>query len=250
MVISRYDERGNLVSRLNYAFEYDARNRLVQISRDNDDDSGSGGGGHRVRIFYDDKDRVVMQVKSSDNGKEEQEEEEVLHYFYGYRDSPHLVSHVHRSKATGSSFHTLHYDSRGTLIAFSNPSDASYRFVKSDQNGTPVYVFDGARMVNGHLRSPFGILIQEQDSSGSRWVPLGFHGGLEDLPSGVVVIRGRPYDTHLGQWMTPDQTKILSGISMPWGGGARGFQPLRITLILKKITFGMYVSIYYIYHLQ
>jgi len=34
-------------------------------------------------------------------------------------------------------------------------------------------------------------------------LPLGFNGGVEDEDFGISVIQGRPFDTRLGQWMTP-----------------------------------------------
>lgn len=55
-----------------------------------------------------------------------------------------------------------------------------------------------------------------QESDDSIRLPLGFFGGIEDSLSGVVLIREggrrwRPYDSHLGQWMAPDEAPILEG---------------------------------------
>ncbi len=57
-------------------------------------------------------------------------------------------------------------------------------------------------------------MLQESDDSVR--LPLGFFGGIEDSLSGVVLIREggrrwRPYDSHLGQWMAPDEAPILEG---------------------------------------
>jgi hypothetical protein len=57
------------------------------------------------------------------------------------------------------------------------------------------------------ILSPFGTVISGQQDS-EVWLPIGFQGGVHDLSgSGVVVMAsGRPYDAHLGQWMTPAQS--------------------------------------------
>lgn len=78
-----------------------------------------------------------------------------------------------------------------------------------DENGSPELIFDSSgKRINSFMRSPFGLLVNEDDET--VFVPLGYHGGIEDSVSGVVVIRGRPYDSHLGQWMTPDLTFLTA----------------------------------------
>ncbi len=178
-----------MISRLDYTFKYSDDNLLIEISKDDQS--------RTVKLLYDDQSRVVAKT-DSDFG--------TMHYFYGYRDKPRLISHIHRER---SGFYLLHYDFDDSLMAFKDPEN-EYFFVKPDQSGTPQYVFDKeAKLLNSHLRSPYGILIQEQDDS--VWMPLGYHGGIEDFLSGVVIIQGRPYDSHLGQWMTPDDKSIVQG---------------------------------------
>ncbi len=180
-----YDKRGNLVHRLNFTFSYSKKNLLTKIE---DDD-----GRRRISFFYDDTERVVLTIETFDG------QEVTSRFFYGYRDNRELVSHVHVS---GKGFFTLFYNQDGLLKSVQLP-DKSYLFVSTDDNGTPEFVFDfQARLINRYLRSPFGAVLYEEDES--VWLPLGYLGSLEDKPSGVSIIRGRPYDTRLGQWMVPE----------------------------------------------
>ena len=64
-----------------------------------------------------------------------------------------------------------------------------------------------------HLRSirfwqkMFKVALSRQDDP--NWIPFGFQGGIEDPEFGVVILDGKPYDTHLGQWMVPQVERVL-----------------------------------------
>ena len=57
-------------------------------------------------------------------------------------------------------------------------------------------------------RTPFGLTLSE---IGSVDLPeIGFFGGIEFSQSGVVILNGnQPYDTHLGQFLTPQLKPII-----------------------------------------
>jgi hypothetical protein len=90
--------------------------------------------------------------------------------------------------------------------------------VVSTSVGSPELVVDGhAHLLTRHARSPFGALLSETDERIRP--PLGFAAGIEEHVSGVVVLRGRPYDSHTGQWMTPIRYvgSNIHGLVMPNG---------------------------------
>ena len=90
-----------------------------------------------------------------------------------YPDLPHQTFYRHR------------------LFAFSI-GDENY-YVVADLVGTPHFVVrgKGGEAFKRILRSPFGTLISE--TAEEFRVPLGFHGGVEDVSgSGAVLISGGP----------------------------------------------------------
>ena len=188
-----YDYRGFMLARHNYTFEYNDQGQLLGMSRN---------GRKLVEYLYDDYGRVILQVRKLTRGRSE-----LLSYFYGYKSKERLVSHVH---STTRGFWTLEYDAFDRLLAVTEDETGETLYVSTEDNGTPEYVFnaDGEK-VNSYVRSPWGAVIGEDDER--VWLPLGFHGGIEDSVSGIVVIDGEPYDSHLGQWMTPRWRSLLDG---------------------------------------
>ena len=64
-------------------------------------------------------------------------------------------------------------------------------------------------MLSQPVRTPFGALIEQPVKDDPVSIPVGFYGGIEDPESGVVIISGKPYDSHLGQWMVPQLDQVL-----------------------------------------
>ena len=73
--------------------------------------------------------------------------------------------------------------------------DEETYYVVSDLVGTPHFVISGksGEGFKRIMRSPFGTLISE--TAEEFRVPVGFHGGVEDVSgSGAVLISGVPYE--------------------------------------------------------
>ena len=149
------------------------------------------------------------------------------------------MSQVHSSRR---GFHNLFYDHFDRLFSVEVQKTEQTLFVTTDLNGTPEFVFnDQGALVNRFMRSPYGALISEvtvlfgstkkicfprlshfyiyfhfrfPQEDENFWIPLGYHGCIGEPLSGVVIFPedgGRPYDSHLGQWMTPNWMALLSG---------------------------------------
>ena len=81
----------------------------------------------------------------------------------------------------------------------------------TDLVGTPRIILDSTGKVLAQpVRTPFGALIEQPVKDDPVSIPVGFYGGIEDIESGVVIMRsGKPYDSHLGQWMVPQLDQVL-----------------------------------------
>lgn len=87
-------------------------------------------------------------------------------------------------------------------------------FVVSDQNGSPIAVFD----VNGNIvkeitRTPFGAL--RKDTHPDMYIPIDFHGGIVDPHTRLIYLDKKWYDPSVGQWITPDWERLSSRLSYP-----------------------------------
>ena len=77
----------------------------------------------------------------------------------------------------------------------------------TDHFGSPIAVFDSkGRLVKEIVRSPFGQIIR--DTNTAMDLSIDYAGGLIDQYTHLVHIGDRVYDPVLGQWMTPDWTRI------------------------------------------
>lgn len=87
-------------------------------------------------------------------------------------------------------------------------------FVATDQNGSPLAVFDvTGNIVKEITRTPFGAL--RKDTHPDLYVAVDFHGGILDPHTRLVYLDGKWYDPSVGQWITPDWERLSSRLSYP-----------------------------------
>jgi len=84
------------------------------------------------------------------------------------------------------------------------------KIIATDLVGTPrILLRSDGQILTQPFRTPFGALIEKPLQDDPNWIPFGFQGGIEDPESGVVILDGKPYDSHLGQWMVPLLERVL-----------------------------------------
>jgi RHS repeat-associated protein len=183
-----YDSRGYVVKRGETTYKYNA---LAQMT------SASEAARFSIQFYYDDVGRIVAKKDHRAN---------VVQFVYANPYNNNSVTHVHYPKAART-YHMIYDDETGQLIAMDTP-DSRY-YVGTDNLGSPIAVFDSkGRLVKELVRSPFGQVVR--DTNPSMDLSVDFAGGLIDQYTHLVHIGDRVYDPVLGQWMTPDWTKVAS----------------------------------------
>ncbi|XP_072394437.1 teneurin-m isoform X1 [Diabrotica undecimpunctata] len=187
-----YDTRGFVVRRGEQKYRYNSKGQLIHVfERDK----------FQIWYYYDDRGRLISW--NDDKGN-------VTQYLYTNPSTPDLLTHVHFPKS-GRTFRFL-YDSRNVIITVETSEQRFY--VASDQNGSPIALFD----INGNLikevrRTPFGNIIL--DTNPDFYLPVDFHGGILDPNTKLIFISKRLYDPVVGQWMTPDWERLAIKLSIP-----------------------------------
>ncbi|KAJ8911461.1 hypothetical protein NQ315_013565 [Exocentrus adspersus] len=187
-----YDSRGFVVRRGEQKYRYNSRGQLIHaFERDK----------FQTWYYYDDRGRMIAWNDEKGN---------VTQYFYTNPSTPDLITHVHFPKS-GRTFRFL-YDSRNVIITVETSEQRFY--VASDQNGSPLALFD----INGNLikeirRTPFGNIIL--DTNPDFYLPVDFHGGILDPNTKLIYINKRLYDPAVGQWMTPNWEKLATKLTTP-----------------------------------
>ncbi|XP_049696807.2 teneurin-m isoform X7 [Helicoverpa armigera] len=189
---SSYDGRGFVIRRGEQKYRYNSRGQFVHASeRDK----------FQMWYYYDDRNRLVAWKDDKSN---------VTQFFYANPQTPNLVTHVHFPKS-GKTVRYL-YDQRDFLTCIETEDQRFY--VATDQNGSPVVVFD----VNGEIvkeikRSPFGKIVK--DTNPEFYVPVDFQGGIYDYYTNLIYLDARLYDPVVGQWMTPSWEHLASKLHLP-----------------------------------
>lgn len=90
-----------------------------------------------------------------------------------------------------------------------------YRFyVASDQNGSPLALFDtNGNIIKELRRTPFGRITR--DSNPDFFLPVDYQGGIPDPHTSLLYLNKRWYDPSVGQWMTPDWERLASELTAP-----------------------------------
>ncbi|XP_026805650.1 teneurin-m isoform X3 [Rhopalosiphum maidis] len=224
-----YDENGNVIGVMDYGQKltlgYDVGDRVVQVadvqlySYDTRGFVSKRGETHlnyndmgllsdatesdrfSVSYYYDHKNRLLGIRNTGEN---------VTQFLYTDPQRPNLVMAIHYP-STGRTFHYL-YDDRNTLIAIDSPEQRF--FVATDQNGSPLAVFDvSGNIIKEITRTPFGGLIK--DSHPDLYIPIDFHGGILDPHTRLIYLDKKWYDSSVGQWITPDWERLSSRLSYP-----------------------------------
>ncbi|XP_030767229.1 teneurin-m isoform X3 [Sitophilus oryzae] len=187
-----YDNCGFVVRRGEQKYRFNPKGQLIHVFEREK---------FQAWYFYDDKNRLV--ASNDDKGN-------VTQYFYSNPTTPDLITHLHFPKA-GRTFRLL-YDTRDVLITVETLEQRFY--VASDQNGSPLALFD----INGNLikeirRTPFGNIIL--DTNPDFYLPVDFHGGIYDPNTKLVYINKRFYDPVVGQWVTPSWEKLATKLTTP-----------------------------------
>lgn len=188
-----YDSRGFLIQRGNEKFQYDDNGLLIHaIKKD----------GYKVWFFYDHMSRLI--ASKDDQGNTTQ-------FLYTSLESASLITHVHYP--THNKTILCLYDENEHLIGFVSNNERFY--VATDQNGSPIALFNihGVIIKETH-RSPFGKIVRDS-AAGHFILPIDYFGGILDKHSGLVIIKGRPYDTTIGQWMTPSWRTLPTILNIP-----------------------------------
>eukprot|EP00102_Acyrthosiphon_pisum_P009702 XP_003248283.1 PREDICTED: teneurin-m isoform X2 [Acyrthosiphon pisum] len=224
-----YDENGNIIGVMDYGQKltlgYDVGDRVVQVadvqlySYDTRGFVSKRGETHlnyndmgllsdatesdrfSVSYYYDHKNRLLGIRNAGEN---------VTQFLYTDPQRPNLVMAIHYP-STGRTFHYL-YDDRNTLIAIDSPEQRF--FVATDQNGSPLAVFDvSGNIIKEITRTPFGGL--RKDSHPDLYIPIDFHGGILDPHTRLIYLDKKWYDPSVGQWITPDWERLSSRLSYP-----------------------------------
>ncbi|XP_050443334.1 teneurin-m isoform X2 [Adelges cooleyi] len=224
-----YDENGNIIGVMDHGQKltlgYDVGDRVVQVadvqlySYDargfvskrgethlNYNDMGllsdaTESDRFSVSYYYDHKNRLLGIHNAGEN---------VTQFLYTDPQRPDLVTAVHYP-STGRTYHYM-YDDRDVLVAIDSP-EKRY-FVATDQNGSPLAVFDvTGNMVKEIQRTPFGRL--RKDTHPDFYVPVDFHGGIVDPHTRLIYLNHKWYDPSVGQWITPDWEQLSSRLSYP-----------------------------------
>ena len=179
-----YDQNGFMVSKNGFAFGYNAKGYLISIT--------------------DQSNQTTELSYSNDKLVEFSQAEEMWQLYYDVEDKlSHLYSVPNRE------YVYLHFDDEFGHIFAVSTQNVTY-FVASDANGTPTEIFneDGTSLKK-ISRTPFGLTLSEIGSLD--FLPnIGFFGGIEFSNSGVVILNGnQPFDTHLGQFLTPQLKPIF-----------------------------------------
>ena len=179
-----YDQNGFMVSKNGFAFGYNAKGYLISIT--------------------DQSNQTTELSYSNDKLVEFSQAEEMWQLYYDVEDKlSHLYSVPNRE------YVYLHFDDEFGHIFAVSTQNVTY-FVASDANGTPTEIFneDGTSLKK-ISRTPFGLTLSEVGSLD--FLPnIGFFGGIEFSNSGVVILNGnQPFDTHLGQFLTPQLKPIF-----------------------------------------
>lgn len=189
---NNYDNRGYVVRRGEQKYRYNSRAQLIHaFEREK----------FQTWYHYDDRGRLISW--NDDKGN-------VTQFFYSNPSNPDLITHVHFPKS-GRTFRFL-YDQRNVIITVETSEQRFY--VASDQNGSPLALFD----INGNLikeirRTPFGSITL--DSNPDFYLPVDFHGGIYDPNTKLIYLNKRVYDPIVGQWMTPAWEQLATKLTTP-----------------------------------
>ncbi|KAF4528732.1 hypothetical protein B566_EDAN008998 [Ephemera danica] len=187
-----YDGRGFVVRRGEQKYRYSSRSYLEHAFEKEK---------FQTWYHYDERGRLIAWKDDKGN---------TTQYFYANPSTPELVTHVHYPK-TGKT-NRLMYDERQILIAVET-ADKRY-YVASDQNGSPLVVFDTSGVIVKQIsRTPFGKVTK--DTNPAFHIPVDFNGGLLDPHTGLVYLNRRLYDPVIGQWMIPAWEELANKLTTP-----------------------------------
>ena len=179
-----YSRTGALTGRAGYQFRYNGLSQLVGVWR---------GGVELVKVWYDAVGRPVRLTDSTTATN--------TSLLYSL-ERPWAVA----AWSDGRALWRATTDRVDRLVALHK--ERSTFFVISDPVGSPHTLLDTrGRKVKQVSRAPLGAVTE--DTNEEFRLPVGFHGGLELGVAGLLLIRGRPYDSLLGQWMVPDLAALL-----------------------------------------
>jgi hypothetical protein len=184
---NQYSSTGNLVSRSGYQFVYNDLDQLTSIMYKDT---------MRKEMHYDLHGRPIMITDHASDDS--------TTLVYAMESSPWLATHCYASKSR--TLYKLTYDMQDNLIAMEDKEDIL--IVITDNMGTPHTVFNRKGDIVKELTlSPFGTVLE--DTNEDLVTCVGFHGGVDLQETGIVLIRGRPYDSILGTWMGPSMENII-----------------------------------------
>ncbi|XP_074109179.1 teneurin transmembrane protein Ten-m isoform X3 [Cotesia typhae] len=187
-----YDSRGFVVIRGEHKYRYNSRGQLIHASEHKK---------FQIWYYYDDQGRLVSWNDDREN---------ITQFFYANPKTPELITHVHFPK-TQKTFRFL-YDARNFLTTVETSEQRFY--VASDQNGSPLALFDtNGNLIKEMRRTPFGKIIK--DTNPDFYLPIDFHSGLLDPVTKLVYLNKRLYDPTVGQWMTPAWEQMVNQLTTP-----------------------------------
>ena len=186
----KYSNSGAILKRDGSSFVYNCKNQLVRILCDTCDIT------LRKEIFYDTIGRPVLIVNHLRNTNVQ------LVYNIHEERKWEITSWLDQSNKLVS----VTNDNKGHMLSF-KMAGKEY-IVVTDSVKTPYTILDqDGQSYKEITYSPFGALLDETNEDVK--IPIGYHGGIDLDEAGVILIKGQPYDTLLGQWMVPDFKSIL-----------------------------------------
>ena len=171
-----YNDYGQLHTKMNFIFGYYEKNGLLKSIFDTKSNKTMN-----TFIYKDEK--LIFQLKPH----------EIIQYYY-YQEKI-IATH---SNITG--YTKLYYDINNHIFAMK--TNHTIYYIATDLNGTPISIFNVENIEMKKIqRTAFGFILE--DTNPNFIVPIGYFSGIEIPESGIVILGNKPYDSHIGQWMTP-----------------------------------------------
>ena len=177
-------KQGNLVEN----FYYDSMGRLSKaVSRQ-----------YRRSFHYDAHGRLVAR-RDLLASPEDSRPKDDMQLLYADPEYPRRVSHSYH--AHSDRFNAYYYTPRDGRL-FAMESAGQFYYIATDYFGSPFIVFDMFGNIKHYVDySMVGVVLQRDSSLD---FPFGYHGGIDDHASRLILFDGRAYDPFSAQWATPD----------------------------------------------
>ncbi|MCK9274061.1 MAG: hypothetical protein M0P57_03120 [Syntrophales bacterium] len=176
-----YDDEGQMISKGGTAYNFDYEHRLT------DTDGGA------FRYSYDGTGRRLEAIRSTEATR------------YIYDASGNLLA-----EADGNNTITRYYIHGLGLLAMATPAGELYCYHFNATGSTIAVTDDNQNTVNRYSYTPFGEIIEEQETIPQPFKYIGRHGVMHE-PNGLYYMRARYYDPATGRFISEDPIGFEGG---------------------------------------